>query len=183
MDFTKLSKEVSYALRHAPEEYGLALDGDGFVPIKELLDALNAKGEYERAITASDLQEIIATSSKKRHEIAGDKIRALYGHSTSVVIKKEITKPPAVLYHGTTHEAAKSILKDGLKPMGRQRVHLSADMDTALSVGTRRDKNPVLFEIDAVLAFDNGVAFYRGNDKVWLADSIPPSYIRQLESV
>lgn len=180
MDLTKLSKEVSYALRHAPEEYGLVLDGEGFVPIKELLDALNAKGEYERAITVSDLQEIIATSSKRRHEIVGDKIRALYGHSTREIIKKEIAKPPAVLYHGTTHEAAKSILKDGLKPMGRQRVHLSADIDTATSVGTRRDKNPVILEIEAALAFDNGVAFYKGNDKVWLSDPIPSHYVRQL---
>ena len=33
MDYIKLSKEVSYALRHAPWEYELELDENGFVPI------------------------------------------------------------------------------------------------------------------------------------------------------
>ena len=37
MDFVKLSKEVSYALRHAPWEYELELDENGFVPIEQLL--------------------------------------------------------------------------------------------------------------------------------------------------
>ena len=31
MDYTKLSKEISYALRHAPWEYELELDEEGFV--------------------------------------------------------------------------------------------------------------------------------------------------------
>lgn len=180
MNLATLSKEVSYVLRHAPEEYGLVLDKDGFVLIDKLLVALNAKGGYDRAITTDDLREIIATSSKKRHEIVGDKIRALYGHSVNTVIDKEASQPPAVLYHGTTHEALEAILKDGLKPMGRQRVHLSTDIETATSVGSRRDNNPVILEIDAASANAKGVVFYKGNDKVWLADAVPPRYIKQI---
>ena len=34
---THISKEISYALRHHPEEYGLALDAQGFVEIADLL--------------------------------------------------------------------------------------------------------------------------------------------------
>lgn len=33
MNYTELSKEISYALRHAPWEYELELDEEGFVPI------------------------------------------------------------------------------------------------------------------------------------------------------
>ena len=33
MDYVALSKEVSYALRHAPREYELELDQEGFVPV------------------------------------------------------------------------------------------------------------------------------------------------------
>lgn len=41
MNYIELSKEISYALRHAPWEYELELDEEGFVPISQLLDALN----------------------------------------------------------------------------------------------------------------------------------------------
>lgn len=40
MDFPKLSKEVSCALRHAPWEYELGLDNEGWVSIEQLLMAL-----------------------------------------------------------------------------------------------------------------------------------------------
>ncbi len=177
MDYTKLSKEISYALRHAPWEYELELDSEGFVPVEQLINAINESGNYDRPITISDLEHIIEISDKKRHEIQGDKIRALYGHSIPMHISKEVIVPPDILYHGTTHKALDSILNAGLKPMGRQYVHLSVDTDTAMQVGKRRDRSPVLLKIDSAAAYTDGVAFYAGNDKVVLADSIPSQYI------
>lgn len=178
MDYTKLSKEISYALRHAPWEYELELDSEGFVPIQQLIDALDESGKYDRPITAGDLKHIIAISDKKRHEIQGDKIRALYGHSIPMHISKDVIVPPDVLYHGTTHKALDSIMSAGLKPMGRQYVHLSVDTDTAVQVGKRRDNNPVIMAIDAKKANSDGIVFYKGNDKVILADYIPHDYIK-----
>ena len=139
MDYTKLSKEISYALRHAPWEYELELDSEGFVPVDQLLNAINEGEKYGRPITKSDLEYTIENSDKKRHEIHGEKIRALYGHSTPMRISKETIIPPDQLFHGTTHKALETIMNDGLKPMGRQYVHLSVDTDTAFQVGKRRD--------------------------------------------
>ena len=61
--------------------------------------------------------------------------------------------------------------------MGRQYVHLSCDVETAEAVGRRRDRSPIILSIDTKRADGDGVAFYRGNDKVWLADSIPTDCI------
>ena len=177
MNPVELSKEISYALRHAPWEYELELDEQGFVPIAQLLHALNESGAYEREITQADLEQIIATSDKKRHEITGDKIRALYGHTVPQIIKKEPGIPPAVLYHGTTHRALPQILQDGLKPMQRQYVHLSIDVETATRVGKRRDPKPVILKIDTEAAQKAGIQFYIGNDKVWLCKEVPKECI------
>ena len=46
MNLEKLSKEISYALRHAPWEYELELDEEGFVPIEQRIHALNEGGNY-----------------------------------------------------------------------------------------------------------------------------------------
>ena len=177
MDYTKLSKEISYALRHAPWEYELELDSEGFVPVDQLLTAINEGEKYGRPITKSDLEYIIENSDKKRHEINGDKIRALYGHSTPMRISKETIIPPDQLFHGTTHKALEAIMNDGLKPMNRQYVHLSVDTETACQVGKRRDNKPVILTIDSGKAYNDGICFYKGNDKVILADNVPKEYI------
>ena len=77
---TELSKEISYALRHAPWGYELEMDEEGWVPIEQLLDALHRKNDW-KSITQEDIQQMIDISEKKRHEIVGSRIRAFYGHS------------------------------------------------------------------------------------------------------
>ncbi len=163
----------------APWEY--ELDEEGFVLIEQLLHSLNSSHEYEREITKEDLEYIITHSDKKRHEIVKDKIRALYGHSTPIKIEKTKVTPPDVLYHGTAKRFLPSILKDGLLPMKRQYVHLSVDTDMATLVGKRRDNDPVILQIDAKAAYEDGLPFYIGNEKVWLCDQVPPQYIEILE--
>lgn len=180
MDYIELSKEVSYALRHAPWEYELELDEEGFVPVDQLLDALNDKTDYGRKVTRADLEHVIATSEKRRHELSGDSIRALYGHTTPQRILKRQAEPPTTLYHGTPHRSLPSIMEEGLLPMQRQYVHLSPDIATATRVGRRRDATPAILKVDAARAWADGVPFYVGNDKVWLADRIDPCYLSML---
>lgn len=181
MNYLELSKEISYALRHAPWEYELEMDEEGFVPLKQLLSALDETGHYQRNVTVEDICHLMEVSDKKRYEIAGDKIRALYGHSIPMHIEKEEIVPPDVLYHGTTHKALDRILKEGLKPMSRQYVHLSKDLDTALLVGKRRDDKPVLLSVDAKKAFKDGIRFYLGNNKVVLTAYVPSKHLKVVD--
>ena len=68
MKYEGLSKEVSYVLRHAPWEYELEMDEEGWVSIEQLLNALNTEGKFGY-ITQNDLAVMIDKSEKKRHEI------------------------------------------------------------------------------------------------------------------
>lgn len=176
MNYTELSKEISYALRHAPEKYGLTLDSQGWVDVGNLIAALKKKERYH-SLTKQDIIEMMQASEKKRFEIKDNNIRALYGHTVEVRIEKEAVKPPDILYHGTAHRFLDNIFEQGLISKGRQYVHLSQDKETATAVGRRRDPNPVILSIDAKTAWKDGVKFYHGNETVWLADSIPPKYI------
>ena len=49
MDLTDLSREVSYALRHAPWEYELEPDAEGFVPVGQLLADPSRQGTSRRS--------------------------------------------------------------------------------------------------------------------------------------
>lgn len=176
MNYQELSKEVSYALRHAPWEYGLELDENGSVGIEDFINALRLDLRW-KSITEIDLKKMIEVSDKKRHEINNGRIRALYGHTLPRKILNIQSIPPSILYHGTSQHSAKQIILEGLKPMSRQYVHLSTDCETAVRVGKRRDLNPVVLYVYAEKASDAGVRFFKVDNFVWLADYVPPNYI------
>jgi putative RNA 2'-phosphotransferase len=172
-----LSRAVSHALRHEPWLYELELDEAGWAPVAQLLTALREKGGAWTAVARADLDRMVVTATKRRHEIDGDRIRALYGHSVPGLIRKDPAVPPARLFHGTAPVTWAVIAVDGLLPMARQFVHLSVDSETADAVGRRKSASPVVLAIDAAAASAAGVAFYAGNDLVWLADAVPSRFI------
>jgi putative RNA 2'-phosphotransferase len=175
---TKISKFLSLVLRHKPEEIGLRLDENGWAQVTDLIKKSAAKG---RGFTFEELAEVVATNDKKRFAFdAGEtKIRASQGHSIKIEIGFEEKTPPAVLYHGTAERNVASILRNGLRKMARHHVHLSADPETARKVGTRYGK-PVILEIDAGKMLAEGFKFYVSANGVWLADAVPPEFLKAL---
>ncbi len=177
----QLSRTLSHALRHAPWEYELELDDAGWVPVGAIIAALRDERPDWRNLQETDLTAVVEGGDKRRFEMTDGRIRALYGHSVPQRLAKERAIPPAVLYHGTTATAAEAILRDGLKPMARQYVHLSVDTETASQVAARWRGQTVILTVHAAEASTAGHPFYRGNDRVWLADGVLPAYLSLLE--
>jgi putative RNA 2'-phosphotransferase len=173
---TALSKLMAYILRHRPDEFGLVLDEDGSIPLKELQQAI-AEEEGWTYVRRSHIMEVVYTSDRERFEVQDEKIRATYGHSLPHRIYYEPAFPPQILYHGTRRRAYPHILQRGLDPMGRKYVHLATSCELAVRIGRRRDPQPLLLEIHAQRASEEGVSFYQANPLIYLADHIPPSYI------
>jgi putative RNA 2'-phosphotransferase len=178
IDEIALSKTIAHALRHQPQLYGLQLDEEGWVKVQDLLAALGRRRAAWRHLGEEDLVRLIAHASKQRYELREGKIRALYGHSLPGRLAREEAPPPALLYHGTHPVALARIRLEGLQPMRRQYVHLSVDVSTARQVALRRTRYPVILTVLAQEAYAHGVRFYRGNDLVWLAEAIPPAFLR-----
>lgn len=172
-----LSKAVARALRHEPWAYELELDEAGWVPIAQLLDALSRTKRW-RDVDRAELAAMVEQSPKRRYELTGSRIRALYGHSVPTLINKDPAQPPPLLFHGTARAALQAITGSGLRPMRRQYVHLSVDRETAIEVGRRKDADPVVLAVDAAKAHADGVAFFRGNETIWLATHVPPAFFR-----
>jgi putative RNA 2'-phosphotransferase len=171
------SKFLSLVLRHQPQTVGIALDAAGWVDVEILLAALARHGQ---PMTRAELDEVVATSDKQRFALSPDgaRIRANQGHSVEVELGYEPAEPPELLYHGTVAEALPGIRVDGLVPMSRHAVHLSADVETASRVGGRRGA-PVVLEIRAGEMHRAGHAFSRSANGVWLVDRVPPAFITE----
>ena len=82
--------------------------------------------------------------------------------------------PPAELFHGTVERFLERILAEGLRPMERQHVHLSPDVETARVVGMRRGR-PLILRVDAGAMAAGGAEFFRADNGVWLVAEVPPS--------
>ncbi|MEZ4888634.1 MAG: RNA 2'-phosphotransferase [Chitinophagales bacterium] len=176
MNYTKLSKTLSKILRHRPEQFGIILDPEGWTSLELLLNKLRQQKTWEN-LTQQDILDMMAAADKQRYEVKDGKIRAFYGHSITQKITKTTNEPPEILYHGTPRTTVPLIEKSGLLPMNRQYVHLSADIQTAMIVGERRDSKPTILEVKALEAHQSGIDFYLENNGIWLAEPIPPRFI------
>ncbi|MEV7032456.1 RNA 2'-phosphotransferase [Streptomyces sp. NPDC093272] len=170
----KVSKYLSKHLRHQPERIGLTLDEAGWVEIDTLLAAAVAHGF---PVTREELDHVVAANDKQRFAIEGARIRASQGHSVDVDLGLPPATPPPYLYHGTVDRYLDAIRSEGLRPMNRHDVHLSADRETATRVGARRGR-PVVLSVDAGAMHRDGHVFHVSANGVWLTRAVPPGYLR-----
>lgn len=160
----KLSKTMSYLLRHGAEKEGLSMTADGFVSVAELL-----KHRQMRSYTQQDVIRVVDNCPKKRYFTQRMKldangveelcIRANQGHSLEVDVKMdEITleEPIDSIVHGTYFSNWNSIkdqvptnepifflsfilfvtvyLLKGLSKMNRQHIHFSTGLPQSSEV-------------------------------------------------
>lgn len=179
---TNASRFLSEILRHKPEKIGLQLDAQGWARIEDILNKAPAlKGV---ALTRSLIDRAVAENDKKRFLVSDDgaMIRALQGHSVEVDLQLAKAVPPTRLFHGTVEKSVPSILKQGLIPMNRHHVHLSADLDTAQRVASRRKgQKTVLLAVDCKAMLASGCQFYLSENRVWLVDHVAPQFLTCIE--
>ena len=173
MDLKKISKYLSFILRHQPDSIGLELSDEGWASIEELI------GKTRKfKLTKELINTVVETNDKKRFLISedGERVKANQGHSIEVNLELEPVTPPEVLLHGTAERFLESILREGLTKQRRHHVHLSETQKTALSVGARYGK-PVLLKVDSEQMHRDGFEFFKTENNVWLVDYVPTKYL------
>ncbi|MBM7775735.1 putative RNA 2'-phosphotransferase [Actinokineospora baliensis] len=171
----RLSKRLSKVLRHDPGSIGVTLDPAGWIAVDELLKAL---AEHGTRMSRATLERVVAENNKSRFAFddTGSRIRASQGHTVAVELGLPEATPPPVLYHGTVAAALGGIRAEGLRPMKRHHVHLSANVETAMNVGARRGK-PVVLGVDAAGMGAAGYVFLISANGVWLTERVPVEYL------
>ncbi|KAG9327464.1 hypothetical protein KVV02_000413 [Mortierella alpina] len=189
----RLSKALSWLLRHNAESQGVAIRPDGYVKIKDVLNHSKFKG-----FTLDDILEVVDTNDKKRFQILEDAngnkeyIRAVQGHSIDKVAElgfEEITDASQlpVVIHGTMFSKWPLIAEKGLSKMNRNHIHMAVGLPGADGVisGMRQSCN-LYIHIDTAMAIKDGIKFYKSTNSVILSDGkdgdgfIPPRYFSKV---
>lgn len=169
----RVSKYLSFILRHKPDEIGLKLDSEGWASVQELIDKTE-----KIELTLEQILTVVETNDKQRFCLSEDctRIRANQGHSVKVDLNLTAVEPPEILYHGTAERFWDSIQKSGLQKQERHHVHLSETVSVAKAVGSRYGK-PKILEIKAKALYDSGFEFFCTLNRVWLVESVPVEFI------
>ncbi|CAG8531460.1 12030_t:CDS:2 [Funneliformis mosseae] len=172
----KLSKSLSYVLRHGAQKEGLNIRADGYVNLHELMRLPRFKGR-----TLDEIQQVVKENDKQRFTLiqqtteSGDIvwwIRANQGHSLEVFItlyfhlvdicggigtrknNKSFTNPPET---------------QGLSKMNRTHIHFATGKwgDQNVKSGMRANCDVYIY-INVYEAMKDGIEFYRSSNGVIL---------------
>mmetsp|Transcript_50098 Transcript_50098/g.117063 ORF Transcript_50098/g.117063 Transcript_50098/m.117063 type:complete len:385 (+) Transcript_50098:128-1282(+) len=192
MDAFKMSKGLSWLLRHGAVEEGLQVSADGGVLVSEVLSHRTFRG-----LTVKDLEYLVKESDKKRFHLYTDdagslRIRAVQGWTgqvghaiddtvalTEICSKAEVEKLGCVCCHGTYLDAWSQIKVHGLKTMSRKHIHFACHAPAVGEViSGMRTTSEVLIFLDLDKFFAAGMKLFRSHNGVFLSNGhdgvIPP---------
>ncbi len=172
-DPKQLAKLMTYVLGRQPDEFGLVLDKDGFVRVKDLIKAISEEPGWGY-VRKSHIHEVLITFRDNPFVVENDRIK-FTTPDRGVSIVAGVT-PPKLLYHCVRRKAYPVVCQKGIIPMGHHHVFLATTGDLALRIGKRRDPKPVLLTVQAEKAFKAGVKFFRQGELIYLVGQVPVGY-------
>lgn len=172
-----LGRFLSLVLRHQPAAAHITLDARGWAQVEDLLKGCARAG---KRLDMETLERIVRENNKQRYSFNKDhtRIRANQGHSLAVDVELKTAVPPPFLYHGTAKRFLAEIREHGITRQSRQYVHLSADRQTAQTVGARHGA-PLILAVDAAAMHREGYSFWLSENKVWLCREVPWKFITE----
>ncbi|KAF9266733.1 hypothetical protein L218DRAFT_955842 [Marasmius fiardii PR-910] len=177
----RVSKTLSWLLRHGAQSEGLKMRPDGYVKVTDLLS--NPK-ILSQSLDLAGLQAIVQADAKQRYSLISEKnevgveewwIKANQGHSLKSVqlelqpVLSFSDIPSGLAIHGTNKQAWGAISKQGLSKMKRNHIHLAQGL-TGQAISGMRKSATIFIYINVPLALSEGVKFFLSDNGVVLTE-------------
>ncbi len=163
-----------YILGHNPHEFGIVPDPEGFVTIKDLVRVMHEEPDMPHASEGS-INEVLMSEERALFESDGKNIRALSRHWVLDTTLPATDLPP-ILFTPVRRRAHVSVIENGLIKREDHFNILTPEIEMAERIGKRKDQKPVIIEVMALRAVQDGVhiSMFGG---LYLADEIPERFI------
>lgn len=177
IDPIRLSKTLSFLLRHKPEVGNLVLE-EGWAPVEKAAKA--AAKLMRRKVRVEDIVALVSESKPKRFDVENGRIRArTLGQSPG----NKGVRPPDIVYHATTGSRVEAALQAERLSVPGKPLFLSTDESAAWRVAHRLDDaDPRVLYVDTTRARRHGVRFTRNRRTgLYTAESVPTSDVLNLQ--
>jgi putative RNA 2'-phosphotransferase len=171
-----LARMLTYILSHRPDEFGLVLSEEGFIPIKSLLQALGAEPGWG-FVRRYHLEQLAGLMSPPAFEVEGERIRAVMPGPANLR-RDPGESPPALLYAGIPPKAHAKVWEEGLKPLPGRELVLAATPELAKKLARRRIPDPILVTVQAQAATRRGLNFTGYGENLFLAPALPRDFLQ-----
>lgn len=179
-DRRRISKLMSLILRHRPDEFGLNMDKFGFIPIDEVVEAVQQR--YS-AVDEEDIRNLIETSRQHRFEIVDDRVRALYGHSFFVEMDGEPMEPPEHLFLCVSSDQGHRMKDEGIRSDDRFYLHMSPTREVAEARAGAVDAPCIVEVLAAAAASETGVEFWSRGEVVLTQHEIGAEFVGEIVEI
>ena len=167
-----LLAQLNHILGRAPYEYFLIPDKNGFVPVKELIQAFH-EDTFWSYVRTGHLNEVFITEGRGQIEIENGRIRHLnrkFFHYT----ENPSENVPFVLYTPVRRKAHPVVIEKGI--IAQSPVLLFNSKNDAERYGRRKDATPVVLSIKASDMIKQGELFWSFGTN-FIAEKVDVHYI------
>jgi putative RNA 2'-phosphotransferase len=170
----QLFRLLVYVLGYRPDEFGLVPDPEGYLPFKELLQAIHEEPDW-RYVRQSHFNEILMGNDRAQFQWDDKRIKVLT-REWQLDLQNPIKELPKILFVAVRRRAHRHALEKGLRSNADKYLILSPEKEMAARIGSRRDQSPVLLEVMSLQAERKGIPFFAFG-QLLLAQEIPADYI------
>ncbi|KAI0299153.1 phosphotransferase KptA/Tpt1 [Russula brevipes] len=166
----RVSKTLSWILRHGAKSEGLYMRPDGYVRVSDLLASPRLSSSHTPLDLAA-LQRIVENDAKKRYMLleGPDETARWRAMSVELDLKPILSAADIpVAVHGTNKTAWESICVQGLSRRTRNHIHLAQGVPEDGVISGMRKSAQVLIYIDVQKALDAGITFFLSENGVVL---------------
>ena len=180
-ELDQLGRMMAGILRHFPERFGLRMDEQGWVDMQELIEAIKARRNRYHWLRSHHIHAIVETDPKGRYQVRDGALRATYGHSFDVELQLPTVDIPDELFYPSAKEELDILLKTGIHPTDRKKVHLSKTLQDAIIAGQHRGDNQIILSVNSKEAIESGIVIHRAGKTVYTTDEMPSEYLSVAE--
>jgi putative RNA 2'-phosphotransferase len=163
-----------YMLGYRPDEFGLVPDPEGYIPYKELLQAIHEEPGWGY-VRQGHFNEILMGNDRSLFQWDDRRIKALK-REWQLDLEKPFEGLPKILFVAVRKRAHPHVMEKGLSSSEDKYLTLSPEKEMANRIGSRRDQSPVLLEVMALQAENKGTPFYAFG-QLFLAKEVAADYI------
>jgi RNA:NAD 2'-phosphotransferase (TPT1/KptA family)/ADP-ribose pyrophosphatase YjhB (NUDIX family) len=175
LDYIRLSKTVSYLLRHGASAAQLAPDAEGWFDLDAVAQATSRV--IRRVVTVDEILVMAGRHGGGRFDLRPTSIRV----STGGWGRASNPCGPDILYHATPRSRVGGFVTQGeLVEPGGAPVQLARGEGHAWRVGHRQWEDPVVLYIDAARARRDGVQFERTRAGHYVTRRVPIRHVLNL---
>jgi len=168
-----LAHLLEYVLGKGPDEFGLMLDPEGWVSLKQLSQALSEE-EHWRGLTPNRILDLRWALPEAPFEIEEKRARLRPDSPGALASpRREPAPAPSILYYGSRRKPYPVYLTKGIRLAGEEGIVLAREKAMALRIASRREPKPILVEVSTRVAEEMGARFSAYGQTLFVVDWLP----------